>query len=203
MTVFFMRYLFCAVLLCLTVFRALAGDGDSMRFHVLNAQRIQTNRDGMYVLGTWGLVNTVGGIAGAVSTTDQEWQHFHQMNAAWGIVNTGIAFMGYLGTRKELAQSLSNMDALHRYEATKRLYLINAGLDVVYIATGLVLDRHGRRGDRAVYRGFGKSLMLQGAGLLLFDVNMFLAHQRKDKRWYRALKGFYVSGEGIVWRWVM
>ena len=159
----------------------------------------------MRVLGAWGLVNTIGGIAGAVTADREDWQYFHQMNAAWGIVNLSIAGLSYLGARREMGKAYSGSRALHRYESTRRLYLLNAGLDGLYIATGVYLTERARRGgdNEALFRGFGKSLILQGAGLLLFDVNMLLAHGRRDRAWYRALQGVSLTGNGVGWRYVL
>ena len=185
---------------------ARAGNRDSSLFQSLNAERIHTNMGGMKLLGGWGLANTLTGIAGALTAKDPEYQHFHQMNAAWGIVNLGIAALGYMGARRELHQPVGNARALHLYESTKRMYLINAGLDGLYIATGVFLTEHARNAapdDHDLYRGFGKSLILQGAGLLLFDAHMFLSHQRADGRWYKVLNGFCVRGDGIGWRYVI
>jgi hypothetical protein len=196
--------LLCMLLLALLPVCASAGGIDSATFSKLDKYRIQTNIKGMWALGSWGLMHTVVGLKGA-SVEHHEEQYFHQMNAAWGIINLGIAGLGYLGARQELKRSYSSVSALHRYEATKRLYLINAGLDGLYIATGLYFTEHAKQGgeDAAMYRGFGNSLILQGLGLLAFDVVMFSAHQGKDKAWYRALEALSVTGNGIGWRYVI
>ena len=193
------------VLFFITVHVSFAGIRDTAIFSQLNVQRIHTDMTGMRVLGGWGLLHTVAGIAGTVAADQDDWKHFHQMNAAWGVVNLGIAGLGYLGARRELRKQYSPAQALHRYEATKRLYLLNAGLDGLYISTGVFLSEHAKHaGSNAdLYRGFGKSLILQGAGLLVFDVTMFMAHHHKDKGWYRALQGLSVTGNGIGWRWMI
>jgi len=192
------------LVLMLLPISATAGTLDSASFRQLNTQRIHTDMNGMWALASWGLMHTVVGLAGATLESTGELKHFHQMNAAWGMVNLGIAGLGYFGARRELNKSYSPSRALHRYEATKRLYLINAGLDGLYIAIGVFLTEHAKHsGDADLYRGFGKSLILQGAGLLIFDVAMFSAHHRKDEGWYRALEGLSVSGNGIGWRYVI
>jgi len=159
----------------------------------------------MKVLATWGFINTLEGIIGSISSDQAEWKHFHQMNAAWGVVNLSIAGLGYMGARKELTKKYSSTDALHRYESTKRLYLINAGLDGLYISTGVFLNEYARRATShsELYHGFGKSLMLQGAGLLLFDISMFSSHHHQDKNWYKALQGLCLTEQGIGWRYVL
>lgn len=196
-------------ILALLIFGLSAGAGAqsddfNADFRSLNQTRIRTDMTGMKVLGTWGAVNTVAGIAGALSANDDEWKHFHQMNAAWGVINMSIAGLGYIGARRERSRELSNSGALHRYEATKRLYLLNAGLDGLYIGTGVFLLEHAKHsGNRDMLRGFGKSILIQGAGLLLFDATMFCAHHNKDKRWYKALQGVTFTGDGIGLRYAL
>jgi hypothetical protein len=193
------------ITICLFAKGAYARGGDSSTIVDLNIHRLQIDRTGMRVLGAWGLASTVAGVAGAVSAKDEEWKRFHQMNAVWGIVNLGIAGLGYMGAGREMKKSFSNTEALHAYESDKRLYLINGGLDVLYIASGVFLTEHAKHSgdDAAMYRGFGKSLILQGAGLLLFDASMFLAHNRQDKAWYKALQGVCITGDGIGWRYAI
>lgn len=166
---------------------------------VLNKARIKTNQHGMKVLGAWGGVSLVTGVIGMATAKDEEWRAFHEMNAIWGAVNGGIAVMGYAGSRKELAEKLSCSKLLQRYEGTKRLYLINAGLDVVYIGTGALLWQHGdhTNNNPAMWRGFGKSLVVQGAFLFVFDNVMFASHQKRNSQWYRLVEGLCVSSNGV------
>ena len=172
---------------------------EPISFKQLNSERIATNRSGMEILGVWGGVNLAQGIAGYAIAKDQEWRSFHQMNAIWGVVNVGIAVAGSFGVKAETERYYSYGDALHRYESTKRLYLINAGLDCIYICSGLYLTEHAKNETHNpdVWRGYGKSIILQGVGLLIFDALMFSAHNSKDKRWYKLVKGISVSGNGI------
>jgi hypothetical protein len=102
------------LLICLSTSSVFAGSLDTA-FTRLNVRRIETNRTGMKVLGVWGLANTITGVAGAVSAEDEEWKRFHQMNAAWGIVNLAIAGLGYAGAGREIGKDYTNSDALHRY----------------------------------------------------------------------------------------
>ena len=174
-------------------------------FESLNSRRIETNKNGMIVLGSWGVINMAGGITAYLATSDNnELKYFHGMNAIWGATNTLIALGGYMGAKKEAAQKLSCGDALHKYEATKRLYLVNAGLDVLYIGTGVVLDIKAEDMNRPfMWAGFGKSIAMQGIFLLLFDGTMYTLHQRQDKKWYKLLQGVCVTGNGIGWRYAL
>ena len=63
------------------------------------------------------------------------------------------------------------LDPMIDTEAFRRLLLINAGLDLLYIATGVVLST--RRDNLA--RGFGPAIIIQGIFLLVFDLGWWWA----------------------------
>ena len=172
-------------------------NADSAR--ALNSARIQTNKHGMHVLGSWGLVNIAAGATGYFTTTNKEWKDFHLMNLSWGVINTAIAGMGLAGVKQEMAQQLHCNDMMQRYESNKRLYLINAGLDVLYTGTGAVLWEHSRNASNyaEVWSGFGKSIALQGLFLLFFDSTMYASHASKNKMWYGLMQGLCVEHNGI------
>jgi hypothetical protein len=108
---------------------------------------------------------------------------------------------GYLGAQKEASTQLSCSEQLHRYESNKRLYLLNGGLDLLYIGTGAYLmERSKTETDPAVWHGLGKSIVLQGAFLLAFDGIMYASHQSRDKNWYKLLKGICFTGHGVGYR---
>jgi hypothetical protein len=164
-----------------------------------NDARISINKKGMKVLGAWGLVNIAGGGIGYFVGKNDEGRYFGEMNALWGVVNTGISAMGLAGARREMDAKLNYKQSYDRYRANKKLYLINAGLDVLYIGTGLALNEYGNNAgrDQAIYKGFGKSIAVQGIFLLLFDNFMFASHQRYNSRWYQILNEIRVTNTGI------
>lgn len=192
------------VIILLSVTGLRAQTSDKTPFKELNATRIKTNTTGMTVLGAWGAASLVSGGAGYFIATNPEWKAFHGMNAIWGATNLLIAYSGYSGARKEAKSELSCDKALHRYESNKRLFLINGGLDMLYIGTGLMLTTNASNfNDPATIRGFGKSVTIQGIGLLLFDGTMYAMHQRQDKKWYRLLQGVCVTGNGVGFRYTL
>mgnify|MGYP000931533601 FL=1 len=121
------------------------------------------------------------------------------MNVLWGAVNTGIALFGMAGVKKEMTAKYYYKEAYNKYTANKKLYLINAGLDVLYIAGGVGLNEYGRTAgrDRAIFQGFGKSIAIQGIALLLFDNIMFAAHQRNNSKWYILMSDLRFTGNSI------
>jgi hypothetical protein len=57
-------------------------------------------------------------------------------------------------------------------ERQRALYMLMAGLDTAYIATGAALWSRGRALDDPARIGIGWSLIVQGSFLLAFDVGM-------------------------------
>lgn len=175
---------------------------DKSSFKELNNTRIRTNTTGMKVLGAWGTASLVTGATGYFIASNNEWKAFHGMNAIWGATNLLIAYSGYAGARKEAKAGISCDHALHRYESNKRLFLINGGLDFLYIGTGLLLTTNADDfNNTAMFRGFGKSITIQGIGLLLFDGTMYAMYQKQDKKWYKLLQGICITGNGLGCRY--
>jgi hypothetical protein len=192
------------LLLILLSFTTIEGNAQSIRtsFEGLNAKRIKTDHDGMMVLGTWGAANMVAGVTGLIVADGQEAKSFHTMNAIWGAVNLSIAGLSYAGAKKDMNKSIDCDQMLHRYEATKRLYLLNAGLDVLYIGTGVTLNAYADDfNNPARWHGYGKSIALQGLALLVFDATMFSMHQKQDKNWYKLLQGVCFTGTGVGFKY--
>ena len=97
--------------------------------------RIQ--KKSMLVLAGWSVANiVVSGIA--TDSRNKEVRNFHQMNVMWGAINLAIAGLGYWGAAKEKIENPNLADVLKHQNRVKKTYLINAGLDVVYVAAGLL-----------------------------------------------------------------
>lgn len=115
-----------------------------------------------------------------------------------GATNALIAFAGYKSSLRETGEHPEIYDAMHKHERVKILYLINAGLDVLYIGSGAVVNAYADNTDNpAMWHGFAKSFMVQGAVLLLFDGTMYALHCRQNKKWYKLLQGVTVTGNGV------
>lgn len=142
----------------------------------------QTNQTGMVVLGSWALANMAVGAFGMSRSTGAN-KHFHQMNLAWNAVNLGIAGYALWNFSQQDITSMPLSDLTNDHLRIKKLYLVNAGLDVLYIAAGAYMihrsDKGGRRPE--MLRGFGRSVLLQGGFLLVFDAAMYLLQQNNER----------------------
>lgn len=132
------------------------------------------NRYGMFVLGSWAITNMAIGGYGTLKYQGEK-KYFHQMNLMWNIVNAGIAtFALYQLNSSEYSQQ-NFSEQMSKHMATERLYLINAGLDIVYIAGGAFLIRASKKSIKngPLLKGYGQSVVLQGGFLFLFDMAMY------------------------------
>jgi len=166
-----------------------------MSFH---QSRMVINETAMLVLGGWAAGNILIGTYGNFKASG-ETKYFHQFNAAWNIVNLGIAAFGYFNAVNSDPSSMTNLEIIKDFNSLQNLLLLNAGLDVAYIATGFYLKERPKNSSNSErLRGYGNSLLLQGGFLLLFDVSLFFIHQNNaDINLYPHLESLLTGGIGI------
>jgi hypothetical protein len=133
---------------------------------------------GLSVLGIWALLNLCVSGYHLPRTDRREWaHHFHLMNCAWAFVNAVLAAVGILRTHPGRPPAgFGPSGALADVHFTGQVFLFNAILDVGYLLVALwLLSRAARPGTKRPERlyGYGRSVQLQGAFLLVFDVAMW------------------------------
>lgn len=150
-------------------------------------------------LTAWAGVNLIGGTVGmfthpcprtpGANRLSCEQRFFHQMNALWNTVNLTLGVIGLVSARREDPSAITTAEAIKSSRTRQKVFLINAALDLVYIAAGGLTWALGSRDD--VYRatGYGQSVVLQGAYLLVFDTVMVAAHERKLRRFLKGARG--------------
>ncbi len=163
-----------------------------------NQTRLDYNKNGMLILGTWAVGNMVWGGIGASQTTG-ETKAFHQMNLYWNSVNLLIAGLGYWQATKENPGTdfWATMEAQQRIE---KILLLNGALDLAYMACGLYMKERGLRKDNSRLIGFGKSVILQGALLLAFDGIMYGFHQAHGKELPSIVQNISLGPTGVNFR---
>lgn len=163
-----------------------------------NVKRLQINKQGMTVLGSWGAANIIYGAIARTNATGAD-KYFHEMNMIWGSIDLGLAALGYIGSRKRTP--VTTASALQKQTALEKTFLFNAGLDVAYIAGGFYLQEKAKndlsRHDR--YKGYGSSIVLQGAALLLFDGVMYVIHNKHGRQLYQKSNHWQLvfTGKGV------
>ena len=144
------------------------------------AERSKLQIHNMWILGAWAGANIIQGSISAGNTSGSD-HYFHQMNAYWNTFNLAIAGLGLWAAKKQLAGEHTLARNLKEQHQTEKILLLNAGLDVAYIMTGLYLKEHGNRLNSDQPRGYGNSLLLQGGFLLVFDIIQYAENRRMGK----------------------
>lgn len=103
---------------------------------------------------------------------------FGRQQSGWGAIDAAIAGFGAIRSRQKQA-GLPDPDAAAVQESERsslhRILLVNTGLDLLYLAGGVLLivasDAVSRRSGReaALVRGDGAGVLLQGGFLLVLD----------------------------------
>ncbi|SHN28352.1 hypothetical protein SAMN04488057_11651 [Cyclobacterium lianum] len=161
-----------------------------------NKKRLESR--GMLVLGSWALGNMVWGGIGASRSGGSE-KGFHQMNLYWNSVNLAIAGLGYFNARgQETNKSLwKSLEAQHK---TEKILLFNAALDLGYMAGGLYLKERGRARQKEQWIGFGNSIVLQGAFLLVFDGILYSLQAKNRASFKPWMDKVNIGASGVSFR---
>lgn len=167
------RFIFLSCLLLLSV-QIVHGQSLEETFQ----KEVKYRKTGMTVLGSWAVLNIGSGLA-LRGNAEGSTRYFYDMNAIWNSVNLGIATFGYIRAN-HLTQPENGLGMYNVQNRLDKVLLINIGLDLAYIATGLFLNDRGRRStnNRDLLVGYGKSVVLQGVFLFAFDVTMILVHKK-------------------------
>jgi hypothetical protein len=177
--------IFLPLFLCFSVVH-LSGQSYSLESYHKDGWR--TNKKAMTVLGGWATSNVV--VSGVLLGQHQGAERaFHQMNVGWNLVNLSIAGLGYWHTSRQLRRPPGSPgEILRQQQKIRQSLLFNAGLDLAYVTAGAWMMDRGVQADRpdARLEGFGKSLLLQGGFLFLFDISFFLIHQHSDKKLFQS-----------------
>ena len=121
------------------------------------------------------------------------------MTTIWGGVNLALAIPGFINARRGENEPLSAAETLKQQQKIEKIFLVNGGLDLVYLGAGAFLDHRGITTNNPQLRGYGSSIIMQGAFLLLFDATMFGTQRHNGNKLRRFLAKNPVSftGKGI------
>lgn len=145
-------------------------------------KRQEIGKTGSIAYTTWSGANLVGGIA-FWAAGKGEGKYFGQMNVVWSAINLSIAIPGLIGSFKKIDNNVSTGRLIKMQYSSEQAYLINGGLDFLYLGTGAFL-----RGIAAKYpkqetrlNGYGDSFLINGGFLLLFDFIQYFRHRHQRK----------------------
>jgi hypothetical protein len=162
-----------------------------------NQERLDLNRKGMTVLGSWAGANLItnGILLANASGRDKA---FHQMNIYWNVVNGALAGLGLLQKSKNQA-SMSAFQTLEEQHGTEKIFLVNTALDVAYVVGGVYLLEKSKdpNANQEQLRGYGQSVILQGGFLLLFDGIMYAVHRSHLKKGRVIFENLSFTGNSV------
>ena len=152
---------------------------NNVQLNEFNSARLTKNKRLMLTLGGWSAVNISTGIVGSLTTSGTT-QHFHQMNSLWNTVNLSLSLGGLLRYNKETSKSFNLIESMRIQLKTERIFLINSIVDIGYIGAGTFLHNRSLIGgtNAELEKGFGNSIIMQGAFLLLFDTAAYFIHKK-------------------------
>ena len=167
-----------------------------------DTRRHKLNKNGMIVLSSWGGATIAGSATGYALTNSYEEKQFYLMNGAWGLINLGIALPGAFSSPKKGSSVYDIQKAQTRME---KIFLANAMLDVAYMAGGVALKQYSYRQteikQQQRFNGFGNAVIIQGAGLFIFDSFMIILNNRnRRKNLEPVLKKASISFTGNYFR---
>jgi hypothetical protein len=157
-------------------------------------ERVNYTKKSMLALGGWSAANIIVSSI-ATNTRNKEMRYFHQMNVMWGSINLAFAGLGYWGAGKEKIDNPTLAAVLKHQNKIEKTYMINAGLDVVYIGGGLLMNQiSDNQKNPERFKGYGNSIMLQGGFLLVYDAINYAMHRKHGKKLDGLVDKVQVSG---------
>jgi hypothetical protein len=138
---------------------------DRLRIEARDAHLAYETR-AMSTLTSWAVASIATGTMLWATGGDDYTRAVGIQNVTWGAIDGIIAGFGYRGIRKQAYLDKPVFYWQEQDRKLRKVFLINAGLDVLYLAAGAALVGLGKN-DFA--RGSGAGVLLQGSFLLLFD----------------------------------
>lgn len=138
------------------------------------------------ILKYWGLGSVLLGLPTAL-LSDPLPRQFGLQAATWGAIDAGLAVFGRWQARRKAQQyaqgDIPDAQVQREIRTFRTILLVNAALDVGYIAGGLWLLRTASAEQRRTRQGMGSGIMVQGAFLLLYDA---LLAREVQRDWQQA-----------------
>jgi hypothetical protein len=167
-----------------------------------NERRLRTTRVGMLVLGGFAVGNIAVGAVGFALERDEQLRWLHLGNASWNAVNLGLAIAGLWADWNSDPSKFTAKESLEASSTQEKILLLNAGLDVAYLAMGAFLWQRGFGTADPRMVGFGQALLIQGGFLLVFDTVLAILNGRLTNELMMGVDVTPTSTSArLGWRW--
>ena len=173
--------------------------GQSPELTGFNADRLELNKVGMIVLGSWAIGNFAANASLLRNPSSKEQGHFYRMNIYWNVVNLALAAPGLRYALITDPSAIGLTESIGDFHQMGKVLLLNTGLDVAYITGGFLMKEMAktRPNKQDILNGYGKSLILQGGFLLAFDLVMYGLLQSKSDSLNKILETVTVNADGF------
>lgn len=171
------------VLLIFSLLLSFSANGqDSIQFQ---KRLFKVQQQSTLVLSGWSVLNVgisslcTKNLFNPVTSSD----FFHSGNFNWNQINIGIAGIGYYSLYRSSKKNWTIPELNLRKKRLERGLIFNLALDVIYIASGVLLKYAINPNDTINYPSFqggGNSLIVQGGFLLIFD-SIYLRRLKRIK----------------------
>lgn len=133
----------------------------------------QNQQASLALLSGWSVANLVLSPYGTSNLFQPFTQndHFHQMNFMFNAVNGVIAGFAHFEVNRRSKLSWTLYDIEQQRRKARNGIKINMALDLSYILSGFILTNISPKNPNDInqFKGYGNSLILQGAYLLIYD----------------------------------
>jgi hypothetical protein len=167
-----------------------------------NQDRIDLTKSGMLVLGSWAILNMASSPILA-NQSDGSRKYFHQMNGYWNVINFGLAGIGYFNLTKQDPATFTLSQTLAEQASIEKILLLNTGLDIAYVLGGLYMVELSNRKtkNKDLLKGFGQSIMLQGAFLFTFDLVFYFFQQKHGSELLNIVEQLTIAPQGFSFQY--
>ena len=95
---------------------------------------------------------------------------------------------------------LSDSEMMRKQIRSENLYLINAGLDILYMAGGAWMIHAAGNNEKRhdMLKGYGQAVILQGAFLFLFDLTKFAIQYNHRLNFTETTTNLGLTGNGLT-----
>jgi len=133
-------------------------------------------------LAFWAGLNILTGSI-FIFQTEAHLFYFFAMNISWNVVNTFVAVFLYAHHNHVFDQPISLINQMDYQKHIEKAIVFNLGLDMAFIATGFAMYYYGNIPQVAhheLWLGFGASVVIQGAFLLIQDMVFYRLHRNNQ-----------------------
>lgn len=173
-------------------------------FDYYNLRNKKTQRAMHITLASWSVANFATSLALMDNPSAPFNKYFYHMNIYWNVVNATIAGFGLASVYRKDFNNYDLLTLSNGQQKIERLMLMNSFLDVLYIGSGMAMDYYSPRLKKNpdLLDGYGKSLVFQGAFLLLFDTSFYFIYKSNYKRFSKMSYSMSATPYGLGFKMV-